>query len=358
MDSNKKILISGAGGVTGRAIIRSLRESVKYRNSRIIGTDIFENLYGLHNKYTDILYKVPKSSDPKYRSSFESIVDKERPDAIIISTELEALFWSDKELDNSKLPSFEITSFLASKGSLYEHLANTDLIPKSMVLSEKDFNSLLDIKETDFKNQDIWIRSFDLGSTSAKGASKISTRSDFDTWKGLNPETKEILVSELLPGRNFAHNLLIDNGEIIANAIYERLEYFGAKNIPSGISGNISKGKIINPEYLLPFSRRLVNFTNSIYGNENFNGLITIDYKEDFNKLPKITEVNLRHTAATHAFALAGINMAELQVDHILGNPININHPEIPEDNMFFRDIDGIPWYTEDINELMAHIIN
>ena len=102
------------------------------------------------------------------------------------------------------------------------------------------------------------------GGQKINGAAKISNQSDFDTWRGLNPRTKEILMSELLPGRNFAHNLLIKEGKIVANAIYERLEYFGAKNIPSGISGNISRGKIINPNHLYSYSDRLIQYMAKI----------------------------------------------------------------------------------------------
>ena len=50
--------------------------------------------------------------------------------------------------------------------------------------------------------------------------------------------------------------------------------------------------------------------------------------------------------------------MVELQVDQILGNTVDLNFYEIPENNMFFRDIDDLPWYTEDINILHSTLVN
>ena len=65
-------------------------------------------------------------------------------------------------------------------------------------------------------------------------------------WAYLNPEIAEYMVAEFLPGRNFACNVLFHDDQLVKVGCYERLEYFGGHLVVSGVSGNISRGKLVS----------------------------------------------------------------------------------------------------------------
>src|SRR6266496_5962185 len=89
-----RILITGACGVTSRAIARSLRLSRKLPDLYLLGTDICENPYGLYEGLFDKIYRVPRVTEAGYQDGMENLCRAERPDAAIIVPELEVLHWS------------------------------------------------------------------------------------------------------------------------------------------------------------------------------------------------------------------------------------------------------------------------
>ena len=79
-------------------------------------------------------------------------------------------------------------------------------------------------------------------------------------------------------------------------------------------------------------------------------GIIAVDLKESNAGKYYITEINLRHVAATSSFALGGFNLTEFQLD-IINNDIEHWDHEIerkwPKNNIILRDIDGRPSLIE-----------
>jgi hypothetical protein len=83
-------------------------------------------------------------------------------------------------------------------------------------------------------------------------------------------------------------------------------------------------------------------------------GLLTVDLREDRTGALKVTEINVRHVAATSALAAGGANMAEAQVLATLGRLDEIGEavPHFPDDNVILRDIDGAPLWLTGYREL------
>jgi carbamoyl-phosphate synthase large subunit len=141
---------------------------------------------------------------------------------------------------------------------------------------------------------------------------------------------------------------LFRQGELRKVGCYERLEYFMAKTVISGVSGNISKGRLINDAQAVAVSRQAVEAICHHTG-EVMHGLVTVDLRTDANDLPKVTEINLRQVAAASAFAeIEGANLAEAQALATLGLWQDIGPLEVPfpPDNRLFRDIDGLPVFV------------
>ena len=83
-----KIVITGACAVSARNVLRSLKMSEKFKNATFIGWDMCSILYGVYSKDFDRLYKVPGVNDPMYREVILGILEKEKPDAVMVLPEL------------------------------------------------------------------------------------------------------------------------------------------------------------------------------------------------------------------------------------------------------------------------------
>jgi carbamoyl-phosphate synthase large subunit len=339
------ILITGACGVTPRAIARSLSRSKWFKNARLVGTDLCHNLYGLYEGLFDCVYKVHPPNDPAYPGLINSICEREKIELAIVSPESEVIFWaSHPKPVPILLPPLEFCKISISKRKLYEVLDGTEFVPSFRIVKQSDIVSNTGRELISFP---VWARDCSEVSSSGKGAMYLQSLKALKAWALLNKDIEEFMISEYLPGRNYACCLLFDHGKLLKVAIYERIEYFMSKVVMSGISGNISKGRLINDSKVYLSAEQAVQFLCKHTGEEMC-GLVTVDLKENRNGIPLVTEINLRHVAATSAFTDGGANMAEAQVLATQGRTHLVGDVEVifPENNLILRDIDGLPIVT------------
>lgn len=355
------ILITGACGVTSRSIVRSLLCSEKFKNSNFIGTDICENIYGLYEGLYSAIYKVPNVTEQGYKELMQEIILKEKVDAAIIIPEPEVLFWSLNYFKVQYIvPPPKFSQSAINKLNVYELLSGENLVPQYTIIGSDEIRKKTFVNPVGYP---CWIRDFAEGSTSGKGAFKARNKEQMNAWMTINHGIQRFMLSEYLPYRNYACHLLYNKGTLMKVGIYERLEYFMKHIVVSGISGNISRGKLINNELVKNNSIKAVDRICK-KNEETMHGLVAVDLKEDKNKNPLITEINIRHVAATSAFASAGFNLTEFQLLCALNRTSEIDE-EIekiyPIDNLILRDIDGLPiWLPKykhlEIGEKESHI--
>ena len=338
------ILITGCCGVVARAIARSIKLSKHYSNARIIGADVCHYWYGLHESLFDKIYGVSDIGDAlDYRTQVLDICASELIDLAIVTPEKEVLFWSSNELGVPiTLPPPGLANIASDKGKLYEQLAPTGLVPGYAIHSRDHL--LSNNGPSPAAEYPLWIRDFSVGSDSGKGALKVERIDEIRAWVLLNKNIDRFMLSGFLPGRNYACCMLFDNDRLLKNCSYERLEYFMGPVSPSGVTGNISRGRLINEKQVLVNAEAAIREIARHTG-EKVRGLFTVDLREDKDGFPLVTEINIRHTAATAAYAAGGSNMVEAQIHHGLkrldlidGSPV-----QFPENNYILRDIDGLP---------------
>ena len=153
------------------------------------------------------------------------------------------------------------------------------------------------------------------------------------------------IASKFLPGRNLACKMLYYNGKLLRTATAERVNYIMAKVAPSGITGNTSFGRLLNEPHLVEESKRAMDFLFKHTGAKQ-HGFFTVDFKEDENGKPYITEINVRHVAFTQCFAAAGANFASDTVRLLNDDPefdLNYRMYEFEKDLIFLRDVDSLP---------------
>lgn len=345
------ILVTGCCGVVSRAIARSIKLSKHYSGARLIGVDVCNYWYGLHESLFDTIYRVSDvDTGPEYGTQVRDICIKEDIDLAIIQPEKEVLFWTCNTLGVPvTLPPPGLAEVAIDKCKLYERLALTGLIPEFAIHSR---SALLGskVEDVDTGEYPLWIRDISVGSDSGKGALKAADIDDIRAWVLLNKNIGKFMLSAFLPGRNFACCLLFDDDNLLKTCSYERLEYYMGPVAPSGVTGNISRGRLVNDEQVLSNAKAAVRAVAAQTG-EKICGLLTVDLREDVNGSPLVTEINIRHTAPTSAYAAGGSNMVEAQIHHTLGRLDQIDGTlhEFPEDNYILRDIDGKPLWVHGV---------
>ncbi|MDX9929669.1 MAG: hypothetical protein RBS37_07440 [Bacteroidales bacterium] len=339
-----RILISAALSTPSRAIARSIRLSKRYGKSYLVGTDTLNGYYGLYEGLFNRIYKVPRYTHESYRDVLLKILRDEKIDHALILHELEVHFWAqtgDKP-EIIRVPPASFTGFCISKKKLYERLRGTGYVP--------------DYKIIDFSGSDVnlnweypfWVRDVSEGSAGGKGAFKIESKYRLKAWKEFFNPGSEIMISEYLPGRNLASLVILENNILRKAGTYERLTYLLSQNSPSGISGQISTGRLLNEKYITDISRSAIN--KLINDGDSVTGFLTVDYKEDSKGVPKITEINLRPVSAVSSFTQAGFNMVEFYIDILSGNKHLSEEMEhqYPENNLILREVDGLPIWIKD----------
>lgn len=340
-----KVLITGACAVSARSVLRSLRMSEKFKDAEYIGWDMCSILYGVYAGEFDKIYKVPAVSDPSYRKVAQCILDSEKPDVAVIVPEVEVLYWSENPFNVRHIvPPSRFSELVISKERLFDALAGTGLVPDYVNIASDD------IMDDDFDNPlryPVWIRDGSAGTASAKGAFKAGSLSELQAWVRINPNTTHFQLSQFLPGRNLGCFCLFKDGKLIKMAQAQRIEYIMAKVAICGITGNTSKGKLLNEEKIKNVALHAIDLLCR-QTCEKMNGLVVVDMKEDQNGNPIITEINIRHVAFSSSFAMAGHNIAEAQLLLALNRQEEISEcveKQYPKDNLLLRDIDGEPIY-------------
>lgn len=349
----KTLLITGACGVTSRTIVRALRKSARFAGTRLIGMDVCDNPFGLYEGLYERIYRVPRLSDPQaYLACVADITRTEGIDAAMVVPEPEVLFWTRHEMPVAALlPPPRFSAEALSKARVYDLLKDTGLVPDYAIHTRAE---ILAGDVLARFGQQAWIRDVSDGSTSGKGAIHVHSQAEAAAWMVLNPATARFMVSEFLPGRNLACLLLFKHGRLVKLGCYERLEYFMAKTVISGVSGNISRGRLINDPAAVAASLQAVE-SLCRHTDETMHGLVTVDLRTDAHDAPKVTEINLRQVAAASAFAeVNGANLAEAQALATFGLWDEIGPMEVifPPNNRLFRDIDGHPVFVPDYEEL------
>lgn len=343
-----KIIITGACAVSARNVLRSLKMSTKFKDATFVGWDMCTILYGVYSGDFERLYKVPAVTDSQYRETVEGILEKEKPDAVMVIPEVEVLYWAKNPFDVPHLvPSAEFCELAISKRKLFNLLDGTGLIPDSKNLSRED------AFDDNYKlplDYPMWVRDASAGTASGKGSFLAHNRAELRAWVTINTGIDNFQISEYCPGGNYGVLCLFEKGKLLKVAVAERLEYIMAKVAVSGITGNTSQGRFLNDEGIKQNALKAIEKVCRATGCE-MNGLVVVDMKADKDGIAKVTEINIRYVAYNCCLASAGFNLAEYHLLTALGRSSELSSEQemlFPKNNRFLRDVDGLPVYITD----------
>lgn len=341
-----KILITGVGGPTPRSFAIALKKYSFYKRFEIIATDINPLSIGLYqSELFSKSYVIPRCTDANYWELIEKIVKDNAIEYAVILPELEVMEWS-KRNEQGKLPCKALlpdsimAELLVDKAKMTEILKPFNIVPKSFEFSrdEKNLQQVFDALGSDF-----WVRS--TSGTSGLGSLKVDGIDSLQNWIQINPNVKQFLASKFLSGRNLACKLLYYEGKLMRSACGERVNYIMSKVAPSGITGNTSFGRLLNEPELVKVAEKAMNHLFE-FSKAKKHGFFTVDFKEDENGMPYITEINVRHVAFTQCFAAGGANFASDTLRLLSGdNSFDKEYKmyEFEKDLIFLRDVDSLP---------------
>lgn len=341
-----KILITGVGGPTPRSFAIALKKYSFYKKFELFGTDINPLAVGLYqNELFNKTFVIPPASSPDYWDTIERIIKENDIEAAVILPELEVMEWSKRKETQELpckvlLPDYAMAELLVDKWKMTEILKDLDIVPPSVTFSSNstDLNSVFDVLGSNF-----WVRS--TSGTSGLGSLKVKDLESLKNWIQINPNVEEFIASKFLPGRNLACKMLYYDGKLLRTACGERVNYIMAKVAPSGITGNTSFGRLLNEPALVDEGIRAMEHLFKHTGAKK-HGFFTVDFKEDENGKPYITEINVRHVAFTQCFAAGGANFASDTV-RLLNNDLDFDRNykmyEFEKDLIFLRDVDSLP---------------
>lgn len=346
----KTILITGVGGLTPRSIAKTIKKN--HPEYKLIGCDVNKKAMGFFiNGLFDEYYVCPRCTSPEYFPFIERIVKNNKIDYAFVQPESEIVEWGAYFEVNGKYPcpvfmgSKILSASLKDKSIMAEVLEGTDFIPKTIKVTQE--NPRYDDVEK-MIGFPCWIRATE--GTGGLGSLRLEDISSYKSWLLINAQIKEFTVSEFLPGRHLANQMLYFNGEYIKGAALECVEYVMENISPSHVTGNTHFGRFLNEDFINDFCDRCIKYIEKKLGVVA-HGILSFDLKEDKNGNLKVTEINIRHMAYTGVMAQVGFDLIEDTIkimeegncDSIERNPFF--HYDKPY--VFLRDVDIEPIVLE-----------
>ena len=334
----KRILVTGAGGAPGANFIASLR-LIKEESFYIVGADI--NKYHLElTEGLDAKYILPTVDSLDYLDKLNKIIEKEKIDFVHSQPEQEVLFISkNKDKVNAKtfFPKPETLAVTNDKAVLNKLFQENNIqVPKAYhIKNEADiqtaFNDLLRFQDK------VWLRAtHGAGSRASLPVnSMLQATGWIDYWKKMKGlKISDFMISEFLPGGEFAFQSIWYEGELITSMVRKREEYLFGNLFPSGQSSSPSVAVTVHRDDINELATKAIKLADP-----KASGIFCADIKENKDGTPCLLEINAgRFFTTSNNFSTAGLNMPYYFVKMALEGRESL--PKLPKYN-------GIPagWY-------------
>jgi len=336
----KRILVTGAGGPAASNFIKSLRMAPE--KFYIVGTDI--NHYHLELSDVDKAYILPSVSSSNYLRLLNQIIKKEKIELIHSQPDPEVIFLSEnREKINTKvfLPAKKTIRICQNKIETYNILKKNN-IPVGESYLVKNVKDLRKALRNLLKNHEkVWIRA--IKGAGSRAALPIKYFEHAKMWIDYWEKMKKIgygnfMVTEFLPGKEFAFQSLWKDGELIVSQARERLEYLFGNITPSGQTSTPSVAKTVHRNDI---NKIVTDGIKAI--DPQATGIFCVDLKENKKGIPCITEINAgRFFTTSNFFSEAGLNMPYYYVKLAFGErlPKLKKYNPLPPNFYWIRQVD------------------
>jgi carbamoyl-phosphate synthase large subunit len=303
----RRIVVTGAGGAAAANFVHSLRLAPE--PFHVVGTDTSK--FHLELARVDARYLVPRADEPGYFDELNAVVEAEEAELVHPQPEQEVLALA-RERARVKaatfLPSAETVALCQDKAAFAERMRNAGL-PTPRFARPGSEEGLRDATAAILDGRDrAWVRA--TRGAGARASLPVSSPEQAAPWVRYWSETRglgvtDFMVSEFLPGREFAFQSVWRDGQLVTSAARERLEYVFGHLMPSGQSSSPSVARTVHDDRVNELATMAV-----LAADPRATGVFCVDLKEDENARPLITEINAGRFFTTSNFlAEAGANM-------------------------------------------------
>lgn len=324
----KAILVSGASGIVGYGILKSLRS--KDKNLRLIGTSIYDD--SVAPAFCDVFERAIPTKDDNYIDWLLSVIKKYKVDLIIPGIEADLFKWTEsiqiiessgvKILVNNPI----LVDLCKDKWAFFQAISKVNskyLIPTSL---ESNFNTIVSKYGLPFLLKPK--RGF-----GSKGIIKITNEAEFNSNKNCIPDT--LLVQQIVGN---------EDEEYTTSAFCDgKGSYFAKMSLKRKLAndGYTDRAETVN---LIEIDLAVTHFCKMLkpIGPTNF------QFRMHNGEL-KLLEINPRISSSTSIRMSFGYNETAMAVDYYLENKIP-SQPRVKtgkairyiEDKIFFDDSDNI----------------
>lgn len=322
----KRIIVTGAGGPAATNFIRSLR--LADEPFHIVGTDA--NTIHLALSHADENYELPMVKDPDYIPALNRLIESTGAEFVHAQPDVEVQCLSthrDEVSARMLLPASRTIDICADKLAFVETLATAG-VPCAETLPVSDEATLSAAVETLLAKHDrVWLRA----RRGAGGRASLPVASADEAvmwtryWARRGLEITDFMVSEFLPGAEFAFQSIWKDGEIVTSQARERLEYLFGFLTPSGQTSSPTVARTVHRQDVNEIAAASV-----LAVDKSATGIFCVDLKENVVGVPCVTEINAgRFFTTSIFFSAAGCNMPYHYVRMAYGESL----PELPQFN-------------------------
>lgn len=298
-----KALVTGAGAVLGQGIIKSLQQSTLACD--IVTTDPNVLSAGLY--WGERAYRVPFADDPAFGARIEELLDRERPDVVLVGTDVELSYFAEHRAalepafgTNIVVSDPRVVGIADDKYETYRFFAAAGLDPPASALPEDadDVRRLIDAVGFPL------VVKPRVGARSA-GVSVVHDRSEL----AAAVEHRSGLVIQECVGDascEFTASVLVFDGVAQASIVMRRdLRDGNTFRAYTGDYPDLNRAVCALGEALQP------------HGPANF------QFRTGPTGKPRVFEINARFSGTTPLRAMAGFNEVEMCLRKLLrGEPI------------------------------------
>lgn len=312
----------------------------------VAGTDASK----LHIESSNIerRFVVPRCSEPGYIDALNQIIASENIDLVHPQPDPEVAFLSEHgdKLDAAVyLPDAGVIARCQDKMAANEAMGAAGVsIPFSVSVTTLDaLDAAVDMVLA--RADKIWLRA--IRGAGSRAALPVISTSQAEGWirywvemKGLAPD--DFMMSEFLPGKEFAFQSLWHNGELITSMARERVEYLFGNLLPSGQSSSPSVAVSVHRDDVNEAGAGAVRAVDP-----RPHGVYCVDMKEGPDGQPRVTEINAgRFFTTSNFFAAIGANMPADYVSLGTGQDLVGDRPQFnaaPAGETWLRGVDREP---------------
>lgn len=339
----KRILVTWAGGSAAYNFIESLRNNPAGEKFYIVWTDT--KRFHIELSDVDVAYQVPATTDPQYLQIIQDIISREKIEFIHSQPEQEVLFFSEHKKDlNAHIyfPSLETIHICQDKMRFNKILKDLDMaVPESYLVKSPE-SLKKSLKKILKSNEKAWVRAIRwAGSKWALPVTKFKqAKSWIEYWEDMKGLWYgDFMVSEFLPGKEYAFQSLWKDGELIMSQARERVEYLYGFLSPSWQSSTPSVAVTVHNDEINKTVEQVIKAIDP-----HATWVFCADLKTDKNGKIVLMEINVwRFFTTSYFFSAAGCNMPYYYVKMAYGEDINYNWPKfncIPEGWYWVRMVD------------------